>query len=174
MPPRKKPVAAKKPEKKTAKKPAKKPKPRAPINRNTNSVRAHIINGGEPAPPPYSGPDRGSFAFNPVFDIGGPKAPMSPPMNFGVALAASPVNRVAEMQTQTGDGIFDRFVASANPSMGIGTGFEVGESSQQAYDSMTRKDLIHIALNLGMERKKVNKANKLQLAKDIKEAVRKQ
>jgi hypothetical protein len=38
---------------------------------------------------------------------------------------------------------------------------------------MTRKDLIHIALNLGMERKKVNKANKLQLAKDIKEAMRK-
>jgi hypothetical protein len=88
------------------------------------------------------------------------------------------------MQTQTGDGIFDRFTAGVNASVGTGTGLvvpppfdgsrtEVGESSQQAYDNMSRKDLIHIALNLGMERKKVNKANKLQLAKDIKEAMRK-
>ncbi len=58
--------------------------------------------------------------------------------------------------------------------MGTGTGFEAGESSQQAYDNMSCKDLMHIALNLGMERKKVNKANKLQLAKDIiKEAMQK-
>jgi hypothetical protein len=77
------------------------------------------------------------------------------------------------MQTQTGDGIFDRFAAGVNASMGTGSSFEVGESSQQAYDNMSRKDLIHIALNLGMERKKVNKANKLQFAKDIREAMRK-
>jgi len=136
MPPKKKPVAAKKPAKKHAKKPAEKPKPRAPINRNTNSVRVHIISGGEPAPPPYTGPARESFVFNPVFDMGGPKAQMLPPMNSGEAILASPVRRVSKMQTQAGDGIFDRFVASANPSMGTGTGFEVGESSQQAYETM--------------------------------------
>ena len=182
MPPKTKPVASKKPAKKPAKRPAKKPKPRAPITRNTNSVRVHIINGGDPAPPPYTGPDRGSFVFNPVFDMDSQKAQMLPPMNSSVALAASPVNRVTEMQTQAGDGLFDRFVASANPSMGTGTGLgapspfsrmEVGESSQQAYDNMSRKKLIHITLNLGKERKKVNKANKLQLAKDVKEAMRK-
>ena len=47
MPPKKKAVAAKKPAKRPAKKLAKKPKPRAPINRNTNTVRVHIINGGD-------------------------------------------------------------------------------------------------------------------------------
>ncbi len=57
--------------------------------------------------------------------------------------------------------------------MGIGTGFEVGESSQPDYNKMTRKELTHLALNLGMERKKVNKANKLHLAKNIKEEMRK-
>ena len=43
-----------------------------PTNRNTNSVRVHIINGGVDSgttPPPYAGPNRGYFAFNPVFDI---------------------------------------------------------------------------------------------------------
>ena len=48
MPPKKKPTASKKPAKKDAKRLVKKPKPkpRAPINRNSNSVRDHIINGG--------------------------------------------------------------------------------------------------------------------------------
>ena len=170
MPPKKKLVAAKKPPaKKPAKKPSKKPKHRAPVNRNTNSVRVHIINGGETAPPPYSGPDRGSFAFNPVFDMGGTKAPMLPPMNSGVALSASPVNRVAEMQTQTGDGgIFDRFAAGVNPSMGTGT-FEAGESSQQIYDDMNMNQLKDIASRMGL---KIKKKSKIQLAKDIKEAMR--
>jgi hypothetical protein len=94
-------------------------------------------------------------------------------MYSGVALAASPVNRVTEMHTQTGDVIFDRSAAGVNASVGTGTGFKVGESSQQAYDSISCKDLINIALNLGMKRKKGNKADKLQLAKDIKEAMRK-
>ena len=55
--------------------------------------------------------------------MGGPKAQILPPMNTGEAASASPVNRVTEMQTQTGDDIFYRFVASADPSMGTGTGF---------------------------------------------------
>jgi hypothetical protein len=47
-------------------------KPRIPTNRNTNSVRVHIFSGYDDGstPPPYEGPDRSYFAFNPVFDIG--------------------------------------------------------------------------------------------------------
>ncbi len=112
----------------------KKHKPRAHVNYNTNSVLVHIINGSEPAPPPYTGPDRSSFALKPVFDMGVSKSQMSPPMNSGETLSASPVYHVAEMQTQIGDGIFDRFAAGVNPSMSIGIGFEVGESSQHSYD----------------------------------------
>ncbi len=163
-------MVAKKP--KPAKKPAKKPKSRATVNCNTNSVRVHIINGGEPAPPPYTWPDRGSFAFNPVFDMGGPKAPMLPPMISAVALAASPVNRVTEMQTQAGDGIFDRFVASANPSMGTGT-FEVAESSSRRDNAMLN-ELRQIAMNLGMPHKTAAKNGVDKLRKFIAKERRKQ
>ena len=76
------PVNPKKPKQKPkakVKTPKKKPsthKEMPPINRNTNSVRVHIINGsvGGSAPPPYAGSDRSYFAFNPVFDIGLQKA----------------------------------------------------------------------------------------------------
>jgi hypothetical protein len=145
----------KKPQAKKSKKaPAK--KPRAPANRNTNSVRVHIINssGGDSAPPPYSGPDRSYFAFNPVFDMGGPKAQMLPPMNSGVPISDSPVRRVSEIQTQAGDGIFDRFVAGANPSISTGSGFDVGESSRGARKSKNkenREKMIAEAMNLGMQ-----------------------
>jgi hypothetical protein len=156
----KKPQAKKPPARKPSKKaPAK--KPRTPTNRNNNSVRVHIINssGGESAPPPYSGPDRSSFAFNPVFDMGGPKAQMLPPMNSGVPISESPVKRVSEIQTQAGDGIFDRFVAGTNPSMSTGSGFEVGESSRgtevvDPFDSLTLKELQDLAAKMGVRYKK--------------------
>ncbi len=149
------------PKKNPAKKPpARKPsktakKPRTPTNRNTNSVRVHIINssGGDSAPPPYSGPDRSYFAFNPVFDMGGPKAPMLPPINSGVPISESPVRRVSEIQTQAGDGIFDRFVAGTNPSISTGSGFDVGESSRGARKSKNKENrnkMITEAMNLGM------------------------
>ncbi len=62
--------------------------------------------------------------------MGGPKEQMLPTINSGEALSASPVVRVAEMQTQTGDVLFDRFATGVNTSVGIGTEFKVGESSQ--------------------------------------------
>jgi len=172
MPPRKKPMAAKKPAKKPTKRPAQKPKPRAPMNRNINSLRVHIINGGEPTPPPYAGPDRGSFAFNPVFNMGGPKAQMLPRMNSGVTISASPANRVAEMQTQASDGIFNRFAAGVNPSMGTGT-FEAGESSSRR-DNAILNELRQIAINLGMPHKTVAKNGVGKLRKFIAKERRKQ
>ncbi len=123
------------PAKKHSKKaPAK--KPRTPTNRNTNSVRVHIINSscGDSAPPPYSRPDKSSFVFNPVFDIGGPKAQMLPPMNTRLPLSEAPVKRVREIQTKAGGGVFDRFVAGTNPSMSARSGFKVGESSRGQVD----------------------------------------
>jgi hypothetical protein len=53
------------------------------------------------------------------------------------------------MQTQTSDGIFDRFAASVNPSVGTGTGFKIGESSQEAYDNMKLNQLKDIVVELG-------------------------
>jgi hypothetical protein len=104
--------------------------------------------------------------------MGGPKAPMLPPMNTGVAISASPVNRVAEMQTQTGDGIFDRFAAGVNPSMGTGT-FEVGESSSRRDNAMLN-ELRQIAMNLGMPHKTAAKNGVDKLRKFIAKERRKQ
>jgi hypothetical protein len=73
-----------KPKAKSSKKKSKQSRP--PVNRNTNSVRVHIINGdvdGGSAPPPYAGLDRSYFAFNPVFEIGLQKGSNQPPMNTG-------------------------------------------------------------------------------------------
>ena len=98
---------------------------------------------------------------------------MLPPMNSGETISASSVNWVVTLQTQAGDGIFDHFSADINLTMGISSIFEVGKSSPHFYDDMSRKDLIHIALNLGMDHKKVKKSNKLQLAKDIKATMQK-
>ena len=92
-------------------------------------------------------------AFNHVFDMGGPKAQMLPPMNSGVALSASPVNRVAATppRTQAGDGIFDRFAAGVNSSMGTGT-FEVGELSRgpKKVTNNDRTKMIDTAMSIGL------------------------
>jgi hypothetical protein len=104
--------------------------------------------------------------------MGGPKAQMLPPMNSGVALSASPVNRVAEMQTQTGDDIFDRFAAGVNPSMGTGT-FEVVECSSRRDNAMLN-ELNQIAINLGMPHKTVAKSGVDKLRKFIAKERRKQ
>jgi hypothetical protein len=61
---------------------------------------------------------------------------------------------VSEIQTQAGDGIFDRFVAGANPSISTGSGFDVGESSRGARKSKNkenREKMIAEAMNLGMQ-----------------------
>ncbi len=101
--------------------------------------------------------------------MGGPKAQMMPPMNSGVAIASTPAIRVSEMHTQTDDAIFDRFDAGINPSMGTATIFEVGESSQQSYDSMNMIQLKDIASQMGL---KTKKKSKIQIVEDIKELIR--
>ena len=84
-------------------KPKPKAKPRkprarrqAPVNRNT--VKVSVVNrvggGGPAAAPPYAGPDRSYFAFNPVFDAGGAKQPALPPANEGPPIASGPIKRV--------------------------------------------------------------------------------
>jgi hypothetical protein len=85
--------------------------------------------------------------------MGGPKAPMVPPMNSGVALSASPVNCVAATppRTQAGDGIFDRFAAGVNAFMGTGT-FEVGESSRgsKKVTNKARTKMFDTAMGIGL------------------------
>ncbi len=130
--------------------------------------------GGERPLPPYMGPDRVSFVFNLVFNMGGPKAQILPPMSSGEFLSASPVNRVAEIQTQTGDAIFDRFTAGLNPSMGTGSSFEVGESSSQPNNTTRARDeLLYNAMNLGMPRERVVKNIDSKLRKFITKEMRK-
>ena len=122
-----------------------KSKPKKPVKRratrvtNQNTVRVHVINsvGGDSAPPPpYSGPDRGYFAFNPVFDLGGPKQNIDPPMNTGPSISSAPVKRPTEMSTQTQpEGIFEDFVSRTNPSVGDMVEADAGPSSQIPLDS---------------------------------------
>jgi len=113
---------ARNPKKKTSK--PTKSKKRAPPRRaaNTNTVRVHVVNtvGGE-APAPYTGPDRGYFAFNPVFDVGTPKQPQTPPMNIGANIASGPIKRQSEISTQT-EGIFADYMERAHDTMSLGSG----------------------------------------------------
>lgn len=161
-----KPQAKKPPASKPSKKaPAK--KPRAPTNRNTNSVRVHIINssGGDSAPPPYAGPDRSSFVFNPVFDMGRPMAERMPPMNY-----AGPLSEPTASRVQAG--------AVNNPSMSTGSGFEVGESSnaperRDPIDFLTLGELQDLASKLGVKYKRKSEARlREQLKKTIDERSR--
>jgi hypothetical protein len=169
------PKKTKKPKAKTPKKKTKQPRP--PINRNTNSVRVHIINGsdGGLAPPPYAGPDRSYFAFNPVFDMGLQKTSNQPPMNTGDPVSAGPIKRVAEIPTQAGNGgLFDTSLSRTNSSMSIGSGLEIGQSSTEMQTDPELRDmeigkLKNMALKLGMDRQKVKKASKIQLVKSIGE-----
>ena len=82
-------------------------KERVPLNRNTNSVRVHIINGGVDggSAQKYAGTDRGSFAFNHVFDIGFQKALDSPKVTISKPLDVTPLKRANEIQAQTGIGL---------------------------------------------------------------------
>ena len=95
---------AKNPKKRSKKSGKRKPAKHATpaTNRNVNTVKVHVNLGGEAVtpPPPYSGPDRGYFAFNPVFDVGGSKQPLVPPMNTGVAISTGPVKRGTDTATQ--------------------------------------------------------------------------
>ena len=78
-----------KPRKFTPKKKTTTTRPRIPTNRNTNSIRVHIINGGIDggSSPKCVGLDRGTFAFNPVVDMGfqesldSPKVSISKPLD---------------------------------------------------------------------------------------------
>ena len=128
---------ARNPKKKSRKPKSTKPRKRAPPRRatNQNTVRVHVVNtvGGE-APAPYTGPDRGYFAFNPVFDAGLPKQAVEPPMNLGGNIASGAVRRPIEISTQTEpEGIFADFMDRVNPSVGIGSGikFEPGSPELQ-------------------------------------------
>jgi hypothetical protein len=76
---------------------------------------------------------------------------MLPPMNSDVAISTSPVNRVTKMQTQIGEGIFDRFATGVDASVDIGT-FEVGASSSRR-DNYLLNELRQTAMNLGMPHK---------------------
>lgn len=148
-----------------------------PTNRNTNSVRVHIINGSDSgtAPPPYVGPDRSYFAFNPVFDIGLQKTPNQPPMNTGDPVSAGPIKRAVEIPTQSGNGgLFDTSISRTNSSMSIGSGLEIGQSSRGMQTDPELRDmeisqLKNMAMKLGMDRQKVKKASKIQLVKSIGE-----
>ena len=125
----------------SAKKPAKAKRRTRPTNNNT--VRVHVVNsiGGETAPPPYTGPDRGYFAFNPVFDVGTPKQAMPPPMNAGLSIASGPVRRVTEAGAQTENGgIYDRFVESQNPTVSTGTGVPLGAPGASMAPGVSKVD----------------------------------
>ena len=195
---------ARKPKTKLTKKPPSK-KPAKPKRRarptNQNTVRVHVVNtvGGESAPPPYTGPDRGYFAFNPVFDMGTPKQAMPPPMNAGKSIASGPVKRVSEMSAQTEvqpEGIFDRFLGDQNPTVSLGSipeqrgaQVDVGESpgrplgarplggpgtsgmeSPNFLENMTLRELKQAAKFQGVKR--FSRKNKTQLIQAIREAQR--
>jgi len=142
MPVHHKKASKSKPRKITPKKKTTTRKERAPINRNTNSVRVHIINGGidgGSAPPPYAGPNRSYFAFTPVFDMGLQKASNQPPMNTGDHVSAGHIKPAAEIPTQVASdrGLFDTFLSITNSSMSMGSGLEIGQSSREMLtDSM--------------------------------------
>ena len=183
---------ARKPKTKLTKKPPSK-KPTKPKRRarptNQNTVRVHVVNtvGGETAPPPYTGPDRGYFAFNPVFDMGTPKQAMPPPMNAGLSIASGPVKRVSEMSAQTDvqpEGIFDRFLGEQNPTVSLGSipeqrgaPVDVGGGSDTpvmerpgSLEDMTVQELREVARFQGV--KKYSKKKKNQLIQAIREAQR--
>ena len=132
-----------KPRKTRTKSKGKKPVKRRTRVTNQNTVRVHVINsvGGDSAPPPpYSGPDRGYFAFNPVFDLGGPKQTIDPPMNHGLSISSAPVRRPTEMSTQAQpEGIFEEFVARTNTSVGDMGEPEAGPSSPTPRESDIEK-----------------------------------
>ena len=150
-----------------------------PTNRNTNSVRVHIINGSDSgtAPPPYAGLDRSYFAFNPVFEMGLQKATNQPHMNTGDPVSVGPLNRAAEIPTQVvGYGLFNSFILSTNSSMPMGSGLEIGQSSREIQTDPELRDidisyLKNIALKLRMDRKQLKKASKIQLVEDIRTMV---
>ena len=134
-----------------------KSKPKKPVKRratrvtNQNTVRVHVINsvGGDSAPPPpYSGPDRGYFAFNPVFDMGLPKQAIEPPMNTGLSVGSGPVRgQGTEIETQT--------LLSDNRD----TDF---------IDTLTRDELRQYAKEIGIP---IGSGNKKQLLRSVKRAV---
>lgn len=126
---------ARNPRKTKPKKPKgkKKPAKRAPPqNRNTNTVKVHVNLAGESAAaPPYAGPDRGYFAFNPVFDVGGPKQASLPPMNTGEPISAGPVRRVADEAEAS---------ASRPPSM--------GETSERRVEPAGSSERLNLGLSM--------------------------
>ena len=167
--------------KKKSRKPTK-AKKRAPPRRatNTNTVRVHVVNtvGGE-APAPYTGPDRGYFAFNPVFDMGTPKQALTPPMNIGANIASGPIKRQSEISTQT-EGIFDDYMERANESMSLGSGRGDGGLSFAAMSprqatppvtpkpdklphEMTRNELRDVVREMGIAPGSKNKAQLLAI-----------
>ena len=119
---------ARNPKKKSRKSKSTKPKKKAPARRvtNSNTVKVHVINtvGGGDTPAPYTGPDRGYFAFNPVFDAGLPKQAIEPPMILWANIASGPIKRKSEISTRTGgaEGIFADYRERVNDSMSIGSG----------------------------------------------------
>ena len=190
-----------KPKTKLTKKPKRAPPKRRTRPANQNTVRVHVVNsiGGESAPPPYTGPDRGYFAFNPVFDTGTPKQAMPPPMNAGLSIASGPVKRVSEMSAQTDvqpEGIFDRFLGEQNPTVSLGSipeqrgpPVDVGEGAgtrsprdsralealqapgpSGVLENMTVQELREVARFQGVKRYSKKKKNQLILA--IREAQR--
>jgi hypothetical protein len=168
-----------KPRKVTPKKKTTTTRPRIPTNRNTNSVRVHIINGSDSgsAPPPYVGPDRSYFAFNPVFDIGLQKTPNQPPMNTGDPISAGPIKRAVEIPTQVVDnGLFNTFLSRTNSSMSMGSGLEIGQSSSgMQTDPMMEdwdiKQLRAMARSIGVPYDR--KTSRIQLIENIKVSNRK-
>ena len=162
-----------------------KSKPKKPVKRratrvtNQNTVRVHVINsvGGDSAPPPpYSGPDRGYFAFNPVFDLGGPKQPVLPPMNTGIGVATGPIKREAELAEPDREGIFEGFLDRAHESLGLGSGVKLepgspvsvvdkGIVTDKMPEEMTRNELRDIVKNMGISIGKKKKNELLRIVK---------
>jgi hypothetical protein len=146
-----------------------------PTNRNTNSVRVHIINGSDSGTFPhlYAGPNRSYFAFSPVFDMGLQKASNQPPINTGDPISAGPIKRAAEIPPQVvSDGLFNTFLSRKNSSMSMGSGLEIWQSSRGMQTDPELRDmeisqLKNMATKLGMDRQKVKKASKIQLVKII-------
>jgi hypothetical protein len=128
-----------------------------PTNRNTNSVRVHIINGGVDggSAPKYTGPDRGTFAFNPVFDMGFQKALDSPKVSISKPLDVTPLKRVNEIQTQTGIGL------------GLST---KGLQTEPIMEDWKINPLREMARSIGVPYNK--KTSRIQLIEDIKVSIR--
>ena len=180
---------ARNPKKKSRKPKSTKPRKRAPPRRatNQNTVRVHVVNtvGGE-APAPYTGPDRGYFAFNPVFDAGLPKQAVEPPMNLGGNIASGPIKRQSEISTQTGgaEGIFADYRERGNDSMSIGSGRDLSfvdmsprqpsppfqptppttpKPDAKLPENMTRNELRDVVRSMGVPLGRKNKAELLAI-----------